>query len=283
MGFVGPFILFCLILVACYIVIRQQTSPLTTITQWIGDMAEGFQTVPKTSPKCPIGYKFFTNATGESLCCNGKVNPFTHTCSPVATADLYGGLCAFRPDVANPINPSTSLPLCSGVIEAVTHANGAAICPPSLPIYASSASQQSCCKTATNLDGTDCTPADLDANNFCRVSPTSAGKGGRDCAQMRTYETSGNCPAGLQKGMYKMGSTETSAYPAASGKSVPACFGIERSCFPDTVVSSLQSSGIFTSQPSDPKKWGYACSGYQKYYVDKDMSDPGFQKGYLTN
>lgn len=280
---VWPIAVCLLVLAACYVVIRQQASPLTVATQWIGDMLEGFQSAPMTSPRCPSGYTFFTDATGESLCCKGTINPFTHTCRPTpAAGDSYGGLCAFRPDVPSPSNPSQSLPLCAGVIQAVTQANGAAVCPPSLPVYASGGDQrQSCCKTATNLDGTDCTSTDLTSNNFCRVNPTST-VSGRDCAQMRLFETSGECPAGLQKGLYTIGSTEKKVYPNASGV-VPACFGMQRSCFPDSVVASLQQQGTFTSQPADPKQWAFSCSGYQKFFVDKDMSSPQVQMGYLKD
>lgn len=278
---------FCIIALTIVFVIRQTTSPLVTVTQWIGDTMEGFQTVPKTSPRCPTGYTFFTDTTGESLCCNGSVNPLTHSCkvNPTRSDDKYGGLCAFRPDVPNPKIPSISLPLCSGVIEAVTKSNGTNICPPSLPNYAESTDssgtlRQSCCKTATNLDGTDCVSTDLDANTFCRVNPTPTFLG-RSCAQLRLFETSGNCPTGLTKGMYTMGAKEVKAYPDASGVVVPICYGVTQSCFPDAVISTLQNEQVFTSQPSDPKQWGYACSGYQKYYVDKDMSSPQVTTTYL--
>jgi hypothetical protein len=265
-----------LVLLLCYGLVHQTTSPLVSVAQGLSDLSEGFQSVPSTSPKCPgevrsvdgtiltPAYKFYTDATGESLCCGGTVNPLTHTCTPAtSTVDQTGGLCAFRPGVPDPRTSNQTLPLCAFVVDAITTSNGTTVCPPSLSKYAASATQQSCCKTATNLDGTDCIKSDLDRGTFCRVSPPVSSTD-PDCAAMRTYETA-VCPPTLQKTSYKMGTKEVNAYSAANGVSAPLCFGVEGSCFPDDTVANLQTKGIFTREPADPTTWKFACSGYAKY------------------
>jgi hypothetical protein len=287
------------ILFVCILLVRQQTSPLVALTQWIGDTFEGFtNNSPKTSPRCPTGFTFYTDATGESLCCGGTVNQITHTCT-LTSAQRNSlpnqGLCAFRPGVPDPNNPSTLLASCSNVVDAIAQDKSNTLCPSSLPVYAvksvtsaatattvaTTVLQESCCKTATNLDGTDCIAADLESKKFCRVNPSTTFPGPK-CLPLRQYDSE-SCPQGLQKSMYKLGSAEVAVYPDASGTSVPLCMSVEHSCFPDTVVKTLQDNNVFTSQPSDPRRWAFACSGYTKYYgPSPDRSDAQFQTGYLT-
>lgn len=286
-----PLGILAVVVLLCIVLVRQQTSPLVTVTQWVNDKFEGFQSSPTTSPTCPsatrdtVGailtpaYSFYTDATGESLCCLGTIDPVSHTCKP-STQIPNSRVCAFRPGVPDPRNPQQTLPLCTAVTDAVTQSNGTSICPRALPKYANdgATSKQSCCATATNLDGTDCISTDLQAGNFCRVKPAP---GEKNCGALKNFEDA-QCPPNLQKINYAMGSTETSVYPKAAGATVPLCFGIQHSCFPDATVNQLQQQGVFTSQPSDPTKWGFACSGYQKYYVNKDYSDPSFNTSYVS-
>ena len=289
-----PFAILAVVVILCILLVRQQTSPLVRVTQWVSDKLEGFQSgIPTTSPTCPAAtynsngtlitpaYTFFTDAMGESLCCSGTVDSVTHTCTPGSSRTPIASLCAFRPGVPNPRDPSNSLPLCSGVVDAVTQNNSKSICPPSLPKYASDNTvnpvKQTCCATATNIDGTECISKDLQAGNFCRVNPAA---GEKKCSTLLNFE-SVTCPPNLQKINYTMGPKETAVYSKAEGVSAPLCFGIQNSCFPDDTVKQLQSQGVFTSQPADPTKWGYACSGYTKYYVKKDQSDPAFRTSYV--
>lgn len=380
-----------LVLLICYLLSRQTTSPFASVAQGVSDLFEGF--VSTTSPQCPPAvvdvygnqvspaYKFFTDATGESLCCAGTINPLTHRCiasttmlsggymsqpnqilpwasriditsppstlssyvqsynsnlnlpsakalctalstctafaymtstnggqnsaifynsptsSPIVyspadatrdrqTAILYvrplaeNGLCAFRPGVPDPNDKTKTLPLCTAVQDNALISNGSNVCPPSLPKYAASSTQKSCCKTATNLDGTDCIATDLQNKTFCRVSPSN---GDPNCATMKSYETA-VCPAPLQKISYTLGPAESSAYPAANGLQAPLCFGIQGSCFPDNTVADLRTKNVFTREPNpnDPvgsKLWKYACGGYTKL-MSGDSSN--IQMNYVT-
>lgn len=376
-----------LILLICYALSKQTTSPLVSVTQGFADLFEGFAST--TSPKCPSAvidangnqvspaYKFFTDPTGESLCCAGTVNPLTHKCtisnailtggytteanvvlpwndridltaapasaasfvaaynqsptitsakalcsalpackafvfmtglngrpnnaifynSPTMTripytnnnetAILYlpitlegSGLCAFRPGVPDPRDKSRTLALCATVQDNTAVANGTNVCPPSLPKYAASATKQSCCKTATNLDETDCAASDIEKRTFCRINATGDEP---DCATMRSYEKA-VCPPGLQKISYTLGSAESQAYPVARGLKVPLCFGIQDSCFPDDTVVDLRNKGVFTREPNpnDPagsRLWKYACGGYAKL---KSGDPSNVQTMYVT-
>jgi hypothetical protein len=284
-----PLVVFLLVIAACAFVIQQQTSPLVSVTQWMGGLFEGFSS-PTKSPICPSGYTFYTDSVGESLCCKGTINPFTHTCSVSATAstaaDSYGGICAFRPGVSSPLSPGTSLPLCATVTDAIQVSNNNTKCPPSLPNYVAitpsgtTTLRESCCKTGPNADGTDCSPADITAKTFCRINPTSTFSG-TDCTVVKLSDQSGGCPVGLQSATYTMGTTETNENSALAGVSVPACMGIEHSCFPDNVAQYFKTNNLFSKIPSDPKKWVYSCSGYQQYYVANDRSDTSMVTDYV--
>jgi len=78
-----------------------------------------------------------------------------------------------------------------------------------------------------------------------------------------------------------MGPTETSKNSALTGVSVPACVGMERSCFPDNVAQHFRDKSLFSKIPPDPKKWVYSCSGYNKYYVANDRSDSSMVMEYV--
>jgi len=377
------------VLLICYALTKQTTSPLVSVTQGFADLMEGF--VSTTSPQCPKAvvdvygnpvspaYKFFTDPTGESLCCAGTVNPLTHTCTPPAatlsmgylsqpnqilpwasridittlpstlssyvnsynsnlnvesakalcsvipsckafafmtstnggpnraifydsptnspiawtsadvakdkqTAILYvrplsgNGLCAFRPGVPDPRDKNKTLPLCTAVTDNALASRGTNACPTSLPKYAASATQQSCCKTATNLDGTDCIVTDIENKNFCLINATN---GDPDCATMRSYEKA-VCPPSLQKISYTLGDVESKHYPNAKGLRAPLCFGIQGSCFPDETVLDLQSKEVFNREPSPndtSKLWKYSCSGYEQ--LTKGIST-NVQMNYTT-
>jgi hypothetical protein len=62
-----------IVCIVIYIVARDST--------WFRRLYEGFSAGPVLeSPTCPPGYTFFNDAAGESFCCRGRVNPYTHQC-----------------------------------------------------------------------------------------------------------------------------------------------------------------------------------------------------------
>ena len=295
-------LVFCglvLLIAVCSIALlatRQSHSFITQGTQWISTQVEGFSPQPLTIPQCPppatdangntINYVFYTDKNGESLCCSGTVNSLSHTCKPSNTT-INAPMCAFRTGIPDPIRGgSTTLPLCSQVAETTAKTQSADKCPPSMQNYASGAIGpngaiiQSCCKNPANNDGSDCTSTDLQSGNFCRIGAT-VNPSDKSCAILQLYETS-TCPPALQKTMYTMGATESGKYPKAAGAQVPLCFGVEHSCFPDSTVTLLKSKEIFTSEPTDPKNWAFACSGYTSKYVDKLATGANFQTAYLS-
>ena len=287
-----------LIAVSCIVLlaVREKHSFVAQGTQWISTQVEGFSPQQLTVPQCPrstvdasgniLRYTFFTDKAGESLCCSGPVNSLSHTCTPANTSSLYG-MCAFRTGVPDPIRGGTAtLPLCDQVDEATTQTQASAVCPPSMPYYASGAIGpkkeliQSCCKNATNNDGTNCTSMDLQSGNFCRVG-TLLNPSDKSCATLKQFETA-QCPPNLQKTLYTMGPKETAKYPTAAGLQVPLCFGVEHSCFPDSTVNTLQNqNNVFTNEPKDPRNWAFACTGYTSKYVDK-LNPTGFQTTYIS-
>lgn len=58
---------------------------------------EGFTAAILSTPNCPDNYTFFNDKRGDSFCCAGRVNPYTHTCD----ATGLNGLCAMRPNMTD--------------------------------------------------------------------------------------------------------------------------------------------------------------------------------------
>lgn len=56
-------------------------------SRWFRKLYEGFASGPTMdSPICPQGYTFFNDENGDSFCCKGRVNPYTHQCeAPTGT------------------------------------------------------------------------------------------------------------------------------------------------------------------------------------------------------
>jgi hypothetical protein len=203
-----------------------------------------------STPQCPQGYTFFNDARGESMCCSGKVDPFAHKC-------LTTGVCAMK---------KGSGLWCGDLITKQTAEAAKASCPPSMPHYARIGK---CCATATDLDGYDCSAADISntASGFCTVT----GSGGIQCAQ-RKMEDGAFCPTGLTKTSYTMGPKEQSKYGAAAkGKVIPVCFGMEGSCIPDNVIQTVQKEGIYRDK-TDLSSWLYACSGWDRVKNKRDLT-----------
>jgi hypothetical protein len=158
-------------------------------------------------------------------------------------------------------------------VDVASVAGGDAVTLAGIALTGADAANYSIAATATNT-------ADITAKTFCRINPTSTFSG-TDCTVVKLSDQSGGCPVGLQTVTYTMGTTETNKNSALAGVSVPACMGIEHSCFPDNVAQYFKTNNLFSKIPSDPKKWVYSCSGYQQYYVANDRSDTSMVTEYV--
>ena len=177
-------------------------------------------------------------------------------------------LCAFKDNVPDPRKrDGTVLPTCGALTHQTHKENENVHCPESLPNYASIGK---CCKMGADLDGHDCVEMDnADTTRYCVTgNPTKAGE--QRCDGLRMSETA-MCPKGLQKTTYAMGDREVKKYgTAAQGKTIPICFSMYNTCIPDSVIDTVQKFGIYTDKT--PSGWKYACSGYEKVNVDKDLT-----------
>ena len=219
---------------------------------------EGFQAPILTTPKCPSGYKFFNDKLGESFCCNGRINPYTHTCEAKGDTDL----CAFKAQVKDPRNPSALLPYCNELIttQAVTAQNN--FCPTSLPNYATIGK---CCLSSTDLDGVNCNDFDTaHKKNYCIVTGAVAA-GEQLCSALQRDEAT-MCPANLEKVEYTLGQKETTKYGnQVAGLKIPVCFTPESSCIADNVLSYAQEKGAWTDK--NVATWKYSCVNWDKVNV----------------
>jgi len=218
---------------------------------------EGFQAPVLTTPQCPKGFKFFNDKMGESFCCNGPVNPFTHSCTVTGEKDL----CAFKPKVQDPRNPSAVLPLCTNVITTQASTAQKDFCPKALPNYASIGK---CCMSSTDLDGVDCSAYDnAHPNQYCVI------KDGGCSSIQRVEET--KCPAQLATVQYKLGKRETDKYGSkVEGLQIPVCFSPESSCISDNILSYAQEKGAWTDK--NTATWKYACTNWDKVNVQRDLT-----------
>jgi hypothetical protein len=258
------FIVIVLLLVIIYIVKQTDTSPVAKVVQWLSTRIEGFAPSPLNPPKCPDGFTFFNDKSGDSFCCGGSVNPYSHTC----LAKNRDKLCAFKPNMKDPRNSAVVLPLCSKLIKAQITAAQKAFCPKSLPHYASSGK---CCLSGTDLDGRNCLKFDsANKSRYCVIGNTL--KSGEQKCDLMQLKDSAKCPSGLSSTMYTLGAKEIKKYgPRAKGQTIPVCFGMESSCIPNSVIKSVQAKGIFTDK-KDLNNWIYACGGWEKINVHRDLT-----------
>jgi hypothetical protein len=234
-------------------------NPISAILKKI----EGFQAPVLTTPKCPTGYKFFNDKIGESFCCNGSINAYTHTCTAKGGSDL----CAFKPNVQDPRNPSKILPLCNSLIAQQSAAAQSNFCPQSLPNYASIGK---CCMSSTDLDGYDCSDYDnARPKQYCIV--TGAVKPNeQSCSALRQDEQT-MCPSSLAKVTYTLGQREAEKYGSnVKGVKIPVCFTPESSCIADNVLSYAQQQGAWTDKNS--ATWKYACANWEKVNIRRDLT-----------
>jgi hypothetical protein len=220
---------------------------------------EGFATPLVSTPQCPIGYKFFNDKLGDSFCCNGDVDPYKHVCMATGA----GSLCAFKVDA----NSARKLEQCSTLIRGQHAATQAAICPQSLPHYATVGR---CCKAGTDVESKNCTTADnSDLKHYC-VTTGALKAGEQRCDVLQTFENS-SCPSGLQKMSRTLGSDEVNAYgKAAQDMKMPMCFGVDSFCYPDLAIQSAQAKGVFTNK--NPANWKYGCSAWETVNIKRDTT-----------
>jgi hypothetical protein len=161
----------------------------------------------------------------------------------------------------------TILPTCSSLIHKNHQNNENTYCPGSLPNYASVGK---CCKMGAEFDGEDCSEMDnADINRYC-VTGNSTKNGEQQCDALIMSERA-MCPTSLNKTTYTMGEREVKKYGnAAQGKTIPICVNMDNTCIPDSVIDTVKKFGIYTDKT--PSKWKYACSGYEKINVDKDLT-----------
>jgi len=252
-----------ILLLVLYIVTRSDTSPVAKFTQWFSNMVEGFAAPIGDIPRCPTNYRFFNDKRGDSFCCAGKVNPFSHTCEAKGPSEL----CSFQTSQPDPRNPGQMLPNCNQMITKQLTENRDSLCPGRFPHYASIGK---CCLNDSDLDGYDCTAQNTDPSTYCVIGGTLK-PGEQSCQNLKLGEQS-NCPAGLQKMTYTMGQQEVKKYgSSAMGKTIPVCFGMESSCIPNNVIQTVQKDGIFTDK-TNLDGWKYSCGGYERVYVNRDTT-----------
>jgi hypothetical protein len=263
-----PFLfVFAILGIVLAIVLRDDKSLISKFAQMISQNIEGFASQPVLeSPRCPVNFNFFNDRRGDSFCCRGAINPYTHTCE---AADEQA-LCAFRPNMPDPRNRHRTLPLCSSTIT-TNHTTQQQACPASLPNYASIGK---CCLNNPDLDDYDCMPSDnMDKQKYCKLKGPLA-PGEQLCSQINMMKSAtSSCPAQIpQVIMYKTGAAEVAAYGDKAGNlSIPTCFGMNEVCIPDNVIEYYQKNNGLYRDKNIPK-WAYSCSGWSTVNVKKDMT-----------
>jgi hypothetical protein len=230
---------------------------------------EHFGTITTQVPECPIGYTFFNDKAGTSLCCNGTVDPYKHTCSGKGQNDL----CAFVDNMSDPRSPKNYLPQCARVFETQYQQESTAKCPNKLPNYANDRKGNTkCCRSMASDNGKRCSHADMnDPKNYCIVDGP-VGPNEQKCDTVSLFESANSgCPSGFNVTPITLGAREESAYgTSAKGLSVPACVNMTDTCIPDTVIRQLQATGVYRGK--DPATWSKSCSVWKKINVDRDTT-----------
>jgi len=210
---------------------------------------EGFE----SAVKCPTDYTFFTDKRGDSFCCEGKVDPYTNTCTSV----IPDGMCAFKPGVRDPRHAGRTMAECGKLRDAQYRSRVQTFCPQKFSHYASSGK---CCMTGLDTNGAECAAADAaDKSRYC-VGAASAGE--QRCEEMRLFDAT-VCPGNLQKTLESLG-------PSSNVKTPLCRNGLRDVCIPDNALSYVQKHGMFTAKR--PDTWVYACNKWKKYYIDRDTT-----------
>jgi hypothetical protein len=229
---------------------------------------EGFAS---TILQCPAGYRFMNGANGDSFCCRGTIDTYTHKCVSHKTPE-DNNLCAFA-RTADPMDSKQLLPLCSSLIETIATTGAANNCPAALPHFVTNGmGVDKCCRTASdNL--IDCSAADLKdkEGGYC-IAKGAVEKGEKSCDELRMLEGA-ECPngAGFAKIMYPLGTREESAYgEKAKGRKVPVCTRVNDTCIPDAAITYLQGKGVFTDKNVNTWKW--ACGVWDRVVKRGDQT-----------
>jgi len=158
------------------------------------------------------------------------------------------------------------LPMCADMISR-THNQNQGACPGSLPNYASIGK---CCAARPDLDGYDCRRQDnADKKRYCKISPPLL-PGEQLCSNLQMASTA-SCPSGFAKMTYQLGDREVEKYGlAAKDVEMPICFGMDKTCIPNTIVKDLQSKGIYKDKDIDT--WAYSCKGWETVNMKRDLT-----------
>jgi hypothetical protein len=227
------------------------------------------------------------------MCCNGIINPYTHTCEGVETTK--DGICAFGTNVPDPRTKyeGEKLDDCARLIaKTITQSD---VCTKSLPYFAKVDSEtEKCCKNPVQLYGETgfaCSDADSKStDSYCLVKGTPVinptdGKQEKMCDETKVIDTA-TCPTDVlgkkvfQNVTYSLGTREATRYDIAdlAGVTIPTCYRLNEVCIPETAITYAQNRGAFTEY--DPKTWEYSCSVWSRR--NRGELVPGEVKGYLT-
>jgi hypothetical protein len=252
-----PFVVAFAVLCVVIFIIHVRESPIASLTQWFSSRVEGFAMPVFTSPRCPPGYKFFTDKTGESFCCNGTVNPYSHACS--------GNMCAMTPGAVDP-RTKKPLPYCRDIMKQMWDA-AESQCPKSFPNYSLN---NKCCATGSIQDGAQCSAENVKDGAFCTLDD-NATTGEKLCSVERLKEKV-KCPQGLKSVVTPLSATDVQKYPTARGKSMIRCMDSFSSCFADESIKQLQSTGVFTNQDDSLKLNEASCSKWDRLNVQRNQT-----------
>lgn len=254
-----PIIISVLVIFIVFHIVTATQSPLQKLLKTL----EGFQAPILTTPKCPGGFRFFNDQQGESFCCAGGINVYSHSCMAKGASDL----CAFTPKTTDPRKPGRVLPLCSTLIQDQHQTNQDNLCPGSLPHYASIGK---CCMSGTDLDGYNCVDHDNASNTrYCILNGTPK-PGEQLCSALQRNEQT-SCPTSLEKVTYSLGDKEAAKYGTkVKGVQIPVCFNPTGSCIPENILSYAQGFGAWTDK--NPATWSYACANWTKVNINRDTT-----------
>jgi hypothetical protein len=262
-------------------------------TGFLEHSKEGFA----QSAICPIGYQFFTNSAGASLCCKGgTINPYTNTCEKPTDPTAQFAMCAFSENTPNPYyNPGATsstlsnpavLRLCSAIDTEQMQSGADSFCPTKYSHLAqektttvngtTTMTEGKCCQyeAIKKNDGLyTCSSRDLTEKTYCIAKgPVDESKGERSCLDIKSEGLLENisCPSNgsipRQKVLYAFGSRETaaSAYGSAvANVKIPICVAPDAStCIPKESIKYAQVYGAFTALDTDAKiaNWTHSCT-----------------------
>jgi hypothetical protein len=170
--------------------------------------------------RCPVGYTPFHSPAGDSMCCKGTINPYTHQCSSKAT----DAICSLSINIKDPRNPKINLPQCSDLLQSMAANASLTSCPESLKNYAQESEDAAkCCKNPIVIKGAGfgCSSEDLlDKSKYCIVKGDLK-TGEQRCDALAAFDGAA-CPKDssqrdvFQKITYQLGEREADYYKTVS-------------------------------------------------------------------